>query len=149
MSPKFTEPSCDGEDPGDDCHHQRRAKNIVSECNSRRGGKKWKLICCCCQPSEKRHTQGVKLHCKFFFCLTPIGCCCCCLWLMCRYGAKLWETGKNISLRITIKHDICLLLVGYLYNKLFILISVLVLIPNGRRKNGERGWGEEVWRTLL
>lgn len=39
-----------------------------------------------------------------------------------------WNRKKYLS-AITIKHDICLLLVGYLYNKLFILISVLVLIP--------------------
>lgn len=29
---KVHELSCDGENSGDDCHHQRRAKNIVSEC---------------------------------------------------------------------------------------------------------------------
>lgn len=35
---------------------------------------------------------------------------------------------------ITIKHDICLLLVGYLYSKLFILISVLVFNAHRIRK---------------
>jgi hypothetical protein len=42
---------------------------------------------------------------------------------------------------ITIKHDICLLLVGYLYGKLFILISVLVFNAHRIRKHGEGDGG--------
>lgn len=92
------------------CHHQAEetsSTNVtkVFFCSLFRGG---------IYSNQESDRQRVKLHCEFF----P---------LELFFLFVIWWTGKNIS-SITIKHDICLLLVwlGYLYRKLFILISVLV-----------------------
>lgn len=114
-----------------------KAKNIVNECNKQERRKVCFLLPLSLSSVGRSETATVSSSHSFSLDVGLVIC-----------GGR--ETGKNNSLApITIKHDICLLLVGYLYSKLFILISALVFNAHSHQekktsewKRWKRGWME-------